>query len=238
MKNAKCALITGASSGLGLELCKILRSKGIRLLVTGRKNLPEADISLQADLKWEKQKILDLIEQEVPDLVINCAGFGAYGPAIDHHLDLFELNANVPIQISLTAAKAMLKKGAPGVILNVSSAASLIPMPYLALYSAAKAALSSFSRSFDAEMSPFGIRVLVSLPGQINTEFAMKASGGKYRQKAGMKKEWAAKRIIRQIDCEIPFEVFDWKVRIGVFFAKFFPRHATQLIAKNLRKRF
>lgn len=231
------ALVTGASSGLGLELCKMLREKGVRLIVTGRKNLPPANVALHAELRNERHKIIELIERETPDLVINCAGAGEYGCAIDHNLDLLEINANAPIEITIAAAKTMLKEGKRGVILNVSSAAGLIPMPYLALYSAAKAALTSFSRSFDAEMRGSGIRILVSLPGQIDTEFAFRASGGKYRQEGGMKKEWAAKRLMRQIERCIPYEVIDWKVRMGIFLGKLLPNAAANIIAKNLKRR-
>ncbi|MBX7067728.1 MAG: SDR family NAD(P)-dependent oxidoreductase [Parachlamydiales bacterium] len=235
---SKTALVTGASSGLGLELCKLLRKKGVRLIATARKNLPEADLVVKADLLHEREKIIGLIEKEAPDLVINCAGFGTYGPAIDHSMDLLEVNANAAIQITLAAAKAMLKAQKKGIILNVSSAASLIPMPYLALYSAAKAALTSFSQSFDAEMQSSGIRILVSLPGQIDTDFAFRASHGKYRQMGGMNKDWVAMQIMRQIERKIPYEVLDWKVRLGVLFANLFPSLATKLIAKNLRERF
>lgn len=234
----KLALVTGASSGLGLELCRLFRKKGIRLIATGRKNLPEADLALHADLKSERHKVIELIEREAPDLVINCAGAGAYGPAAEHSLDLLEINAGAPIEITIAAAKTMLKAGKKGVILNVSSAAALIPMPYLALYSAAKAALTSFSRSFDAEMRKHNIRILVSLPGQIDTDFAFRASGGKYRQEGGMKKEWVAKRLMRQIERRIPYEVIDWKVRMSIFLAKLLPNAAARLIAKNLQRRF
>ncbi|MBU6383274.1 MAG: SDR family NAD(P)-dependent oxidoreductase [Verrucomicrobia bacterium] len=235
---SKTALVTGASSGLGREICKLLQQQGMRLIATGRKNLPEAHAAVTADLRHERHKILELIEKEVPDVVINCAGAGAYGPALDHPLDLLDINANAPIEITLVAARTLLRAKKTGVILNVSSAAGLIPMPYLALYSAAKAALTSFSRSFDAEMRPFDIRILVSLPGQINTDFAFQASKGKYRQEGGMKKEWVAKRIMRQIAHQIPYEVIDGNTKFQIFLAKLLPSLANRLIMKGLRKRF
>lgn len=233
----KSALITGASSGLGLELCKLLASKGFSLLVTGRKNLPAAQVAVAADLVHERRKVLDLVRRHAPDLVINNAGFGSYGPALNHSLDLLEVNAMAPIEISLEAARILKEKGKPGIILNVSSGAGEVCMPYMALYSAAKAALTSFSKSFDVEMRPFGIRILVALPGQINTEFAERASKGKFQQKGGMKKEYVAQRIWKQIEKGKGVEVIDWKIRCELFFAKLFPRLAEKAVLKTLKRR-
>lgn len=233
----KLALITGASSGLGLELCKIAAANGYFLLVTGRKELPPALIALKADLVHERGKVIDLIRKHAPDLVINCAGFGQYGPALNHSLDILEVNANAAIEITIEAARAMVEKKKTGVILNVSSAAGCIPMPYMALYGAAKAALNSFSQSFDAEMRSSGIRILVTLPGPINTPFAERASNGKYKETNALTKEYAAKRIWRQIDKKKGYQVIDWKVKTSVFIAKFLPRVAERVIMNRLAKR-
>ncbi len=237
MRLFKTAFITGASSGLGLELFKLLQKQRIQLIATGRGDLPDAHIAIKADLIREREKVIALIEEHVPDLVINCAGVGAYGPAIHHSLDLLTVNAIAPIEITIAAAKAMLNAKKEGIILNVASAAALIPMPYMALYGAAKSALTSFSKSFDAEMRENGIRILVSLPGPIQTEFAARASLGKFRQKGGMKTEWVAKKIIEQIEKKKSFEVLDWKVRLGIFFAQLFPNWSEKLILQNLSKR-
>jgi short-subunit dehydrogenase len=233
----KLALITGASSGLGLELCKIAAANGYTLLVTGRQELPEALEAVKADLVHERGKVIDLIRRHAPDLVINCAGYGQYGPALNHSLDILELNANAAIEITIESARVMIEKNKPGVILNVSSAAGCIPMPYMALYGAAKAALTSFSRSFDAEMRSSGIRILVALPGQIDTPFAERASNGKYKQIGAMKKEYVARRLWKQIEREKGYQVIDWKVRLGLFFAKAFPRTAARMIMNSLALR-
>lgn len=231
------ALITGASSGLGLELCRLLKTKNYSLLVTGRKQLPVALESLKADLLFDRDKVIDLIHRHAPDLVINCAGFAHYGRALEQNMDTFELNATAAIELSIEAAKAMIEAKKEGVIINVSSTAGEVSMPYMALYGAAKAALTSFSKSFDAEMRPFGIRVLVSLPGPINTPFATRASNHKYKQKGGLKKEYVAQCIWRQIENGKQFQIIDWKYRIGVLLAKMFPRLAERIVAKSLMKR-
>lgn len=233
----KKALVTGASSGLGRILCQKLAEKNIPLIVTARKDLPPAEIAIEADLTKERHKILQVIEEQVPDLIINCAGFGAYGPAVEHSLDLLEVNANAAIEISLAAARALQKAKRPGIILNISSVASLIPMPYMALYGAAKASLTSFSKSFDFEMQPHGIRVLVSLPGPIDTPFALRASKGKFQKKAGLEAEWVAKRLLQQIEKEKNFEILDWKMRLIILLARCLPRLAARIIEKDLSER-
>jgi len=233
----KLALITGASSGLGLELCKIAAVNGYTLLVTGRKDLPPALVALKADLLHDRGKVLDLIRKYAPDLVINCAGYGAYGPALNHSLDILEVNANAAIEITIEAARAMLHKKKQGIILNVSSAAGTHSMPYMALYSAAKAALTSFSQSFDAEMRSQGIRILVTLPGQIDTPFAERASYGKFKQTGSLNKTYVAKRIWKQIEKKKSYQIIDWKCRIDLFLAKLFPRFAEKVILNHLSKR-
>ncbi len=234
----KLALITGASSGLGLALCHLLQKQGYSLLVTGRKNLPSAFDSVTADLSKDRRPVIDLIEKHAPDLVINNAGFTYYGPALSHSMDLFEVNANAAIEITLAAARTLLKHRKQGTILNVSSAAGELSMPYMALYSAAKAALTSFSKSFDAEMRGQGIRTLVSLPGQIDTDFASKASHHQYKQQRGLKKEYVAQCIWRQIQKGKTIQIIDWKYKLGLLFAHLFPCLAEKLVSRNIKKRF
>lgn len=233
----KLALVTGASSGVGKVLCQHLTQMGVPLIVTGRKELPPAQMAIQADLKEERGKILKIIENQAPDLVINCAGFGAYGMATEHSLDLLEVNANAPIEISLVAAKTLQKAKRAGTILNVSSVAGLIPMPYMALYGAAKASLISFSKSFDFEMKPYEIRVLVSLPGPIDTPFALRASKGKFQEHIGLSTEWVALRLLKQIEKQKPFEILDWKMQLQVFLARCLPTLAARVVANDLKKR-
>lgn len=233
----KLALVTGASSGLGLELCKLLAQKGYALLVTGRKKLPEAFEAVQADLVHDRAKVIELIHRHAPDLVINCAGFAQYGCALNHTLDILEVNAAAAIEITIEAAKAMIAKKKTGIILNVSSAAGEVCMPYMALYAAAKAALTSFSQNFDAEMRIKGIRILVSLPGPINTPFAETASGGKFKQRGALSKKYVAKRLWQQIEQKKSHEIIDWKCRLQVGLARLFPQIAKKLISAQLSQR-
>jgi hypothetical protein len=234
----KFALLTGANSGLGLELYKLLKEEGYTLLVTGRKALPEAFEAVQADLIHERSKVIAMIRKYAPELVINNAGYGTYGYATDHSLDILQLNAVAAIDLTIEAARILKEKGKKGIILNVSSIAGEGPMPFLALYGAAKACLTSFSRSFDEEMRPFGIRILATLPGQIDTPFADNASNHFYQQIGGMKKEYVAKRIMKQIRQKKQIEIVDWTYKLAVFWAKLFPSWAARVVAHSLKGRF
>jgi short-subunit dehydrogenase len=250
----KLALVTGASSGLGFALAHRLAKEQIPLLLVGRNperlraaaaNLPNVVETLCLDLSQNREPLIHFIHRYAPDLVINNAGFGLYGPALMHktffQMDILEVNAAAPIEISLEAAKTLYAQKREGVILNVSSMAGELSMPSMAVYAAAKGCLTSFSKSFDAEMRPFGIRVLVSIPGQINTKFAAKASNNDYSQESkwALKKEDVAKRIWKQIVQRKAVQVMDWHYQIGLALIRIFPRRLVEwAIQKSLSHRF
>ncbi len=234
------ALITGASSGLGAELARSLAHLGIPLYLTGRDpiKLKQLADSLQSfvpvdwiscDLSESTQTILDLLDQMSFDLVINNAGFTNYGPClsdISSQKPIAAVNAMAPFEITLKAAHCMRINNLSGIILNVSSAAALLSFPQMATYAASKAFLSSFSQSFDAEMRPFDIRVLVCLPGQIATPFASRAARRKNLPIPyfSMPIEKAVRLILRQIERKKPYILFDWKTRWAIRISRCFPK--------------
>ena len=252
--NFKLALVTGASSGLGLALCERLSNQGIPLLLTGRdperlaaaaKTFPSVVESIALDLSKDRRPLLELIRKHTPDLVLNNAGCGLYGPALMHPLsdqmDLLEINAAAAIEIALEAARALHSRNRPGVICNISSTAGEIPVPTMALYAAAKACVTSFSQSFDAEMRPFGIRVLVSLPGPIDTGFAAHASNNGFIQNSrfALKKEKAARLIWNQIEKRKGIQVIGWRNQLGAALLKLMPRSASNwLLQRSLNERY
>ncbi len=221
-KNAKLALITGASSGLGLALAKALDERGIPLLLSARgpsNELPHAEWIL-CDLAKTREPLLQAIQQRAPDLLINNAGFTIYGDCLDEYAsqeEIFAVNAKAPFELALEAARVLKEQKRGGVILNIGSAASLFSFPGMATYSASKAFLASFSRSLDAELKDFGIRSLVALPGQISTPFASKAARNPMlsRPSFSMPVEKAVHLLLRQIERRIPYAVPDWRVRLA-----------------------
>jgi uncharacterized protein len=249
----RLALITGATSGLGKELCAILSQQKIPLFLTGRdeESLQEAMERYGAggmplDLRSSREPLLRWIRDEGPDLVINNAGFALYGPVIRHttesQMDILEVNGAAAIEISIEAARALYRQKKKGLILNISSAAGVNPFPTMALYAAAKGLLTSFSKGFDAEMKPYGIRILASLPGQIATPFAERASLGHFTQRPSwttMTPRRAAEKIWQQIQAKKGIQVIDFRTRALLAFAKLLPRNLIErLLQKSISNRY
>ncbi len=249
----RLALVTGATSGLGEELCAILSEQNIPLFVTGRdvKRLKEIANrygagAMPLDLRFSREALLQWIRDEAPDLVINNAGFALYGPVIRHttqsQMDILEVNGTAAIEISIEAARSLYRQKKEGVIMNISSAAGVNPFPTMALYAAAKSLLTSFSKSFDTEMRPYGIRILAALPGQIATPFAKRASNGLFQQRPSwttMSPRRAAEKIWKQIQAKKGEQVIDFRTRLALGIAKLLPRASLEtLLQKSISNRF
>ncbi|MCB1149282.1 MAG: SDR family NAD(P)-dependent oxidoreductase [Chlamydiia bacterium] len=241
----KLALVTGASSGIGEALCYLLADRGINLIISARNkaNLHHLADRLRtkvnvvvypADLsKPEERRLLVRKMHELhPDLVINNAGFGIYGLSTEldtqMQVDLIEVNCTALTELSIEAAKAMEFSGTKGVILNVSSVAGFMPFPYFAVYGATKAYATSYSQALDEEMRPKGIRCLVSCPGQVWTNFSLRASGGNIRRKDEsfkMSPQFAAMEIWKQLEKRKPVHTFNWKYRAIELLVKYVLPH-------------
>ncbi len=230
----KCALVTGATGGLGAALVKLLKEKGIEVITTGR-----TDSTLPIDLRGSRQKLLELITEKKPDLVINNAGFGLYGNTVDleiqDQLDMIEVNVKALVEISIHAAKTMVDAGQKGTILNISSAAGYIHSPLFNVYHSTKAFVRYFSLGLNAELRDTGIKVLCSCPGQIETKFRPRAAKG-YPQKPDsrtMTAEVAAKHIWKQIETGKKIDLFDWRYKLLILITRVVPDFVIERIEKK-----
>lgn len=252
------ALVTGASSGIGEALCRLLASKGVSLMITGRR-VERLDMLAQelqpqvpvmaftADLATlqGRQCVIDKIHEYQPDLIVNNAGFGIYGEAIGcsthEELEIAEVNALAVLEITLEAARTMVKAGKKGTVLNVSSAAAFQVFPMLAVYSASKAFVNQLSESLDFELRHYGVRVLAACPGMVDTAFRSRASGktdNDIKSALVMSADFAAEQLWKQILRGKQLHVFDWKTRLGTFFSKFLPKSwVARLLASTITKR-
>lgn len=208
------AVITGASSGIGKEMAKLLAEKNYNLILAARREdrLKELKQEIQNEHSVEvilcptdlckTEDIHRLYEESIsynPDIIINCAGFGKMGMFLDIPLeeDLDMIQTNVTALHILTKRFASSMK--EGVILNVASIASFAPVPLLSTYGATKAYVQSLSRAVNYEMkrSHKNVHVMTLCPGPIATEFCKVAHGGFTVPEASA--ESVAKKAIRGI---------------------------------------
>lgn len=186
------ALITGSSSGIGLELAHIFANEGTSLILVARnkealntlaKSIkdkhPKIDVLISAkDLSSsaDRKLLYQEIEQKAlfVEYLVNNAGFGDFGAFIDleasRQTQMIELNCTALTELSHYFLQEM-KVQKKGKILNIASVASFQPGPLMAVYYATKAYVLSFSEALHAEVKPLGIGVTALCPGPTKTKF-------------------------------------------------------------------
>ena len=194
-----CALVTGASAGIGAEFARQLAPQCRVLVLVARRSERLVELAgelekaypglrvmpLEADLTDPSARLQTvghlLSKGLVPDLLVNNAGMGDYGEFATSDWMKIEamLRLNVEALTHLTHAllPTMIEQRG-GAILNVSSLASLMPIPDFAVYAATKAYVTSFSEALRIEVREHGIRVMALCPGPVHTEFGEVAGRG------------------------------------------------------------
>ncbi|MGE9270458.1 MAG: SDR family NAD(P)-dependent oxidoreductase [Verrucomicrobiales bacterium] len=188
----RCAVVTGASSGLGAEFARQLAPRCRTLVLIARREarLNELALKLREDHPQLQVEVfaIDLTDPaarqglisalaaagQFPDLLVNNAGMGDYGEvaAADWSKTEAMLRLNIEALTAMTQAvvPAMVAAG-NGAVLNVSSLACMLPIPDFAVYAASKAYVTSFSEALRLELREHGVRVTALCPGPVHTEF-------------------------------------------------------------------
>jgi uncharacterized protein len=181
------ALVTGASSGIGEAFARSLAARGVETVLVARRRdrlealaaeLPGMSEVLPADLLSDEG--VAVVERRLRrsddpiDLLVNNAGFGAYGAFEDLPLDaqirMVDLNVAALVRLTHVAIEQLRARRTGGVI-NVGSMAGLQPNPYSAVYGGTKAFVRSFTEAVHDEMRGTGVRVMLLAPGFTDTEF-------------------------------------------------------------------
>ncbi len=184
------ALITGASSGLGVAFAEVLAARKTNLVLTARRDAPMQDLALRLRRDHGVEVLVEVVDlaasggaaalQErldardiAPDVLVNNAGFGLSGAFIGQDFDrlreMLQLDIVSLTELTHVFARRMAARGR-GHILLVASMASFQPCPHLAAYAAAKAYVLSLGESLNLELAP-KVGVTVLSPGLMDTNF-------------------------------------------------------------------
>ncbi|CAM3459934.1 short-chain dehydrogenase/reductase [Rouxiella silvae] len=182
----KTVLITGCSSGFGLETAGYFLKQGWKVIATMRTPredlLPRSEhLRLLALDVTDAESIHHAVEAAGPiDALVNNAGIGLLsaieGTSMDLARDIFNTNTFGTMALC-KAFIPQFRQRKSGVIINVTSTVTLKPIPLLAVYTASKAAVNAFTESLALELAPFNIRVGLVLPGLApSTDFGKNAA--------------------------------------------------------------
>ena len=185
-----CALVTGATSGIGAQFARQLAARGYDLVLVARDvtrlRAMAAELAavgvelLPADLTTDIgcTKTAERLERPDVDVLVNNAGLGTYVPfgAGDLAVEERQLDLNVRAVLRLThaAVRTMTGRGA-GLIINVSSVAGFVPRASNATYSASKAWVTQFSDGLALQLADTDVSVTAVCPGFVRTEFHQRA---------------------------------------------------------------
>jgi NAD(P)-dependent dehydrogenase (short-subunit alcohol dehydrogenase family) len=178
-------LITGCSSGFGLETARFFLARGWRVIATMR--APRTDLLPASDrLRVLPLDVADadsirrcIAEAGPIDALVNNAGIGVLAPlegtTLAHAREVFETNTLGTIAMTQAVLPQMRERRA-GVVANVTSSVTLLPLPLLSVYTGSKAAVNAFTESLALELAPFNVRARLVLPGRApGTSFGQNA---------------------------------------------------------------
>jgi short-subunit dehydrogenase len=187
-------VVTGASSGIGAELARVFARNGHEVALVARREKEMVLIAneIAVSAKYKPHVItVDLQRSDAPariahellgrglepSIVVNNAGFGLHGSAVEleraEQLAMIDLNIRALTDLSLRWMDGIVRH--KGGILNVASVASFLPGPGMAVYYASKAYVLSFTEALSLEVKPLGVRVTALCPGPVKTEFQLRA---------------------------------------------------------------
>ncbi|MFC3691860.1 SDR family NAD(P)-dependent oxidoreductase [Chenggangzhangella methanolivorans] len=257
-ENNRTVLITGASSGIGVELARLFAANGDKIILTARR----ADrLKALAKEFWDKHAIeaavapADLAKPDgakelaiaigrkglVVDVLVNNAGFGLRGDfaklPLDRQLAMVQVNVTAPTALAGLFLPGMLARGKGG-ILNVASLAAFQAGPEMAVYYASKAYLLSLSEALHEEAKSKNVTVTALCPGPVPTEFGEVAKMGDAALfKTGVvSAEDVAKAGFEGFQAGEAIVIPGALPKLGAFGTRFIPRGVSRRLAHELQR--
>lgn len=215
----KVVVVTGASMGIGEEIAKIFAANGATVVMSsrdaarveqarGRIGHPERTSAVACDV-CDRSQVQALVDSTLArhgriDVWVNNAGYGLMDSVAEMDMRecrrMFDTNLFGAIECMQAVVPVMQKQGS-GCIINISSIAGHIAVPYMSAYGATKHALNCMSTAARVELKKHNIHVLTVCPGYINTDFAVNAVRGPNAMRLGAaaKRGISADRVARAV---------------------------------------
>lgn len=245
------AMITGASSGIGRDMARVLNSKGYDLILVARRKdrLEKLKKELKGDITiipidisttFNCMKLYNKVKKENIDILINNAGFGLFGQfnetSLDKELDMIDVNIKSLHTLTKLFLNDFVKRN-KGYILNVASSAAFLPGPLMATYYATKAYVLRLTTSINEELRRNKSNVVISClcPGPVNTEFN-NVAGVKFMIKSLESydvADYAINKMFKKKTVIIP----GINIKIGIFLTRFLPLKTQAKISYNIQKK-
>jgi len=260
LSHMSCALITGASKGIGKAIAYELAAKNTDLLLVARSTdlLQQTanELSAKYNIRVEyfgvdlsKENAAALVIQWIdtlnckPNILVNNAGYGLSGNFENYtaaqHSEM--LHTNIITLVQLTALLLpQLKTHPQAYIMNIASSAAYQSVPYLTAYAASKAFVVSFSRGLSYELKNTNVSVTCISPGGTDTDFANRAQVSEKAIKAGQKLNMSAEAVaaiaVKNMYEKKKEVVVGFINKLGAFLAWLAPKTVTEKIAADLYK--
>ncbi len=234
-------LITGGANGIGRATVKQLVDKGHQVAVFDRdsealENLPEEVDSFEGDV-YDEERVEKVLAGMEPEVVVNCAGYYELGAIEDMDAETVEehFRTNVFGLLNVTRHAVPVLRENGGRIVNVSSVAGRMTLPFFGVYSATKYSIEAISDALRMELEDTGVDVVIVEPGPVETGFNRKARqklekylpgsfySGAYQRMleegrmAGVSPDKAARTMMKAIESERPRRRYTvtWQAWLG-----------------------
>jgi len=252
--DGRVAIITGASAGIGVALARELAAGGTNLVLTARRRDRLAGLAGELSTKHDVRTLVCVADLAQPlgpqqifsfteeknitiDLLVNNAGFGAYGEfhktRLDRLIEMTQVNVTAVVHLTHLFLPGMIARGS-GDILIVASTAAFQAVPYISTYAATKVFDLHFAEGLAEEVRQYGIHVCALCPGSTETEFFQVAGQRNHTRRAPESAEKVAHVGLAGLAAGKSSVISGFTNWLGAEAVRFFPRRTVASIAGGI----